>query len=476
MAKKSVVIKNEVLESIVAKVSTMKSSLNKVRFQLGVKADGDGLASIATIVQGGCMAEIGFKTSLPKGEEVEIPQGEVWAKFVVGAETFASYVGGLLEYKSDVTLTIESDSSVLFSVGNSIKVTVKTVDESSAEPKLQKDYKDAKCKILADGTFLTGLSKAGYTASDNSVKSGLTDRVFLQFENNVCKAYSTSGKAVAKALLPVKMEASNIAAATSDTAVDIAVLGNFFKSYAATLETEKQKELFAEVSAIKNDPTALLAKAKELGFGTIGLSFPMSLTVANYNLLRKLFAGAEKLQMILTDKNLHVSCGYIKAVFALAGETTSTFLNTIDSWEKNEWVTKVVVDKDALLRNLNLLKLGESAPVRYRITKSGLRFEKGDVEAHTAITDKTGEEKAMTGAFDIALFKAAIDNLSAGNVVIRYLNERTPLSITNGDLTESNIRAYHYVIGVNTKSPDKDTAAPEAEEKKETETANGSEV
>lgn len=459
---KKVSIKKEVMETIVSKVAILKSPLNRVRFAIGVRADGDGLASIATIVNGGCMADIGFKTSLPKGGEVvEIPDKGAWAKFAVSANDFCSYAGALLGYDSDITLCIE-DACIKLAIGSSIVVPIKTVADTSSEALLQKDYKDAVANISATDKFLGCLSRGGYIAQDKSERPGLSDRVFLAFENSLAKVYSVSGCSAAKAVTPIQMVATHPVEATeADTDPKEVLL--FLKEAGMRLADDKKAAFAAELQAIKGDASALFAKAKELGFEK-KLEFQAALTAVNFGLLCKLFAGAEKLSMMLTPKNLHIASGFMKVTFALAEEKTSSTIKSIDMWEKNEWVSKVVLDRDNLMRDFKLLQLGEmKSPVLYKATKAGLKLSKDDVVTHVALTDKSEGFEKMEGALSVTLLKSAVDHLAAGNIIVRFLSESSPISLSNGDLTESGITSYHYIVGVNIKA-----ARPKKETKEET--------
>ena len=443
-----VTLKSEVANSLCQSLSVFRGDTNKVRLLIGISKMGDGLASKAIIVNGGCMAEIGFKTSLPD-EEIVIEQGKPYMSFILSASDFCSYLSALNSYGADIDINYDG-TTVRLSIGESVNVPLSTVSPENADPLLQQDYNAALIKVEADKTFLPSLAKGGFLCSPGTDARNLSDRVALIFEKGKCYSYSTDIICIAKSWCDVKVASNGPARAV-----------NFLREKGSLLDKEGQKVLMEKMKPLQNDPAGLLALATEEGFSEED-SVSVGLTAAAFSAMQKIFGGFEKLLLIVTPNNLHVQGGNVLATFALAGAVSSIYQKAVSDWEKVSWGAKVVVDRDAFLRSLQLLKLGEkTVPFKMTYDNNGLAVSKGGTVVHSAVTATEGEPASIDVSLSVDKIIMCVSKLCAGNIIIRTMTDERkaslPISISNGDLEEK-VSSYAYIVSV------KDAEAKGAEE------------
>ena len=482
---------------------------NKVRFRIGVKNTGDGLASTVCIVNGGAMVEIGFKTELPK-EEVVIPEGGAYLSFILKAVDFVERAGALVSLKADVSIS-DSDSSVLFTCKEGIKVPITKVSADAAEPLLIQDYDKCQVKAMAGKELMEILGNGGYHAANATIANLM--HVILAFENGVATVYSASDNSLGVFHCPVQMElakatdatepASELTPAEQNSRV-IAFIKNygknlpseeqqaflskigplvanpegllelattlgykeaesrviaFIKNYGKNLPSEEQQAFLSKIGPLVANPEGLLELATTLGYKEAEKSTaPASstngpiyaaLTVSNYQKVMKLFNGCEKLLLLVTPKNIHISGGCCKATFVLT-DTNMSIIALEKRFREMSYNTKLVVDRDDFTSALQIMKIGDDKiPAVYKGLKTSLSLKKEGITSRVGIVSSEGEVGDMEGAFNSAKISNALAHLKAGNVLIKYVSANSPLYLSNGDLTEENITGFHYMVGVN---------------------------
>lgn len=433
-----VTINTEVAANLCSKLSIFRNDTNKIRFQIGIKNVGNGLASKAIIVNGGCMAEIGFKTSLPK-EEIEIPENGAWMSFILSASDFCSYLSALNAYNADITISYDG-TIVELSIGDNVKVPLNTVNAEAAEPMLQHDFSAALVKIKADKNFLPALSKSGFLATPGTDSRGIVDRVVLRLKDGICYSYSTDSFSVAKAWSSVQLAYNEPQRALL-----------FLREKGSGLDKQGQQALMAQMKPFQNDPAGLVELAKKEGFKTEE-AISLALPATAFNAVQKLFSGTETLYLIVTPNNLHIQGDNLQTTFSLAGSVSSFYENAIDQWEKSKWNAKAVVDRDAFLKSLQLLKLGEkNTPFHLFFDKNSLAVSKGGTVVHSAVTGTEGDVKSINISLSVDKVITCISKLCPGNIIIRVMTDKKretmPISVSNGDLTE-NVSSYAYIMTV----------------------------
>lgn len=433
---KSIKLTNEVSVNLVSSLSAFKSDANKIRFNIGIKPLGNNwLASKAIIVNGGCMAEIKFAV-IAQDSNLNIPEGSVLMSFILSASEFCSYLSALNSYNADITITLNG-SIVELSIGDNVKVPLNTVAEEQAEPMLMKDYNEALIRIQADKDFIPTLSKGGFLVSPKTNLRYVTDRVILRFADKDCFIYSSDCYSVSKAWCPCIILKNDPQRAL-----------HFLR--------EKGKE------PDKLDKEELVELAKKEGFDN---STPVSIGIpaAAFNTIQKIFSGFEKLYLIVTPKYLHINGGNIVATFSLAGDIPNVYKETVDCWEKTKWSAKAVTDRDAFLRSLQLLKLGDkTVPFKLNYDSNGLSLSQNGTVIHTTVTATEGDIASADIALIVERVCESVSKLSAGNIVIRMMTgeqkNSLPISISNGDLSET-VTSYAYILTVYEKKQNKGTEA-----------------
>lgn len=433
-----VTIKPEVVSNLYKTLSVFRNNANKIRFLIGINKLGDGLASKAIIVNGGSMAEIGFKTSLPE-EEISIEQGKPWASFILSASDVCSHFSVLESYGADIEVSFNG-AFVTFSIGDTVNISLNTVSLETAEPLLPHDYDSSLVHVEANSTFLSSLIRGGFLADTEPDFRHVLDRIALKFVDGKCYSYSTNGTCIAKSWCNVNMRLNTLECANA-----------FLNEKEATLDENGKQALRNKMESLKGDSSGILTFAKTEGFdenNRVMVSLPIPALTA----MQKLFGNEEKLSLIVTHNYIHIQSRNMLTTFALAGETTSLYERAVDEWENNAWSSKIVVDKEALLRNLNLLKLGgDKIPVKLSYDSVGFSLSKENAIVHNTTIASQGELNELSIHLRIDNIIACVSKLSAGNIIIRFVSgssaAKVPISISNGDLTE-NVSCYMYIIPV----------------------------
>lgn len=454
-----ITIKNEVLEVLVNKVSVLAGKDNKVRFRIGIKNTGDGLASTVCVVNSGAMVEIGFKTELPK-EEIVIPEGGAYLSFILKAVDFVERAGALVSLKADVSIS-DSDSSILFTCKEGIKVPITKVSADAAEPLLIQDYDKCQVKAMAGKELMEILGNGGYHAANATIANLM--HVILAFENGVATVYSASDNSLGVFHCPVQMElakAPDVAEPASELtpAERNSRVIAFIKNYGKNLPSEEQQSFLSKIGPLVANPEGLLELATTLGYKEAEKSTaPASstngpiyaaLTVSNYQKVMKLFNGCEKLLLLVTPKNIHISGGCCKATFVLT-DTNMSIIALEKRFREMSYNTKLVVDRDDFTSALQIMKIGDDKiPAVYKGLKTSLSLKKEGIASRVGIVSSEGEVGDMEGAFNSTKISNALAHLKAGNVLIKYVSANSPLYLSNGDLTEDNITGFHYMVGV----------------------------
>lgn len=456
MEKKMVKLNYEVLADVISKVGVLASSENKVRFEIGKKDTGNGLQSFAMIVNGGAMISYGFMTLAP-AKPVEIPADAPYMKFILKARDFVTYAGALLPYKADVTVT-EEEGRVVFGCLEGTKVPVAKVSIDAAEPLLENDVAQRTAQIKGEA-FMETIEKAGFFTQ--YAQSG-ADSVVVKVEDGRMDAYS----------------AANIGGAHFKCGVEAKIIGQgsgvdaktFILTYAKSLGDDKKESFKAELAEAVNDAAKVKELAKKYGWTepaggadatAKAKEVKFALNGVNWRLLAKLFGGNKNAAAAVTPKNLHVFAGALCATFALS-VVNEGILNVFNNLDKIEKPVKMVMDKEALLGTLALMKLGDKdKPVAYKATKTGIGFEKmgAEITGRATFVASSGDLAAVKGAFNNDIVSNVVGALKAGNVLLGYAGEQSPMFLSNGNL-ETEETGYFAVLGV--KVPSKKETPKEA--------------
>jgi len=439
---KKIVIKNEVAANLLSNLSAYRSKQNGIRFTIGMKSLGDGLASQVTIVNKGQMADIGFKTELPE-DMSEFIEGTPYMLFNLKADDFCNYLGVMLDYKADISFEYDEKQLVL-AVGEQVKIPLALIPDDNMEPLLARDHNNGLVRIeIKTEDFMMLLKKGGFLSKPDADSRMITDRVAFKFSGNRCAVYSSDSYSVAKAWCN-----ADITYADAQRAL------YYLRVKGSGLSKEAQVEMMTEMKKYQTDPVGMIAYARQLGYVS-DADFFISLPSASVLTLQKIFATVETLQIVITPDNFHVCAGNVLSIFALAGEVSKMYENTVDKWESAEWNAKVVTDKENLSRALNILKLGNTKiPFHLAMGGNGIAVSKEGNEIHTTALATDGNIGGIDSYFSVDRVLDALSKLSNGNLILRFVtdNANHPLSISNGSLNEENINSYAYILPVNMPS------------------------
>lgn len=439
---KKITINYENASDLLSKVSAFRTKQNCIRVTIGEKNLGNTLAAQIYIVNGGQMGKIGFKTSLPIGDEaaLQLP----YMSFNLKADDFCNYLSGLLGYQEDISLECEG-AQIIMVVGDDEKarIPLNTIPDESCEPLLMQDYKHGwvQIEIKADD-FLTLFRKGGFlSSSEADTVRQVTDRVVLKTQGMRCYMYSSDGSSIAKA-----WKDANVSYKDAQRAL------YYLRTKGAELSDEEKVSMLSEMDALKTDAAGMIAYANKHGYVStenIQVSFPN----ACVSTIQKIISGVDELKIVITADNIHINAGNVLATFALAGEVASIYKNTVDPWENTNWSAKVVTDKESLVRALNILKLSgeDKVPFHIAVDAHGIATKKSGNEVHTTILATEGNTGVIDVYYSVKRVMDTLSTLSNGNLILRFMTENNnhPLSISNGSLDEKDIDAYAYILPVN---------------------------
>lgn len=437
---KNINLSHEVLAELIAKVGVLASNDNKVRLDIGNRDNGNGLASIATIVNGGAMIRVGFLTQPPK-KAIDLETTSPYMHFILRARDFVSYAGALLPYKAEVTLT-EEDSKVIFSVGEGTKVSVNKVAIETAEPMLEEDYMARVAQVRGE-SFMETLEKGGFSATLSGQGS---DFVTIKIGNGKMDVFSAATAGASHFNCPVEV---TMAQAGIDAKA-------YLINHAKELDEEQRTSFKAELAAVVNDPEKVKDLARSLGWKEPAMNAPeptrdvtFALSTANWRLMTKLYGGDKAVAVIVTPKNLHVLSGGVKATFALS-VVNQSIIKVVESLDRFARNVRMVVDKDAFLGSLSLMKLGDrEKPCSIKANKTALCLEKvgAGISGRVPFVTSEGDLAIVKGAFSGDLLSSVVGALRAGNVLVGYSSVDAPIFLSNGNLEAEGI-GYHALLGI----------------------------
>lgn len=433
--KKSFKMSNDQATALVGALSVFRTANNSIRFSIGVKDLGDSLGCFAVIVNGGCMERVGFSVAKPK--EFDIPANGAWTEFILSASDFCSKMSILLNYNADIAFSYD-ETVVEVSVGQNAKVPMKSIDAEHAEPLLNMDFNNAIAMVKADKSFLSTLTKGGYWAKSEDDPRGVLDRVALKFADDTCTVFSTDQYGIAKACSSVKIEVNEVVRAT-----------DYLKNFKGTLDAEELAEFQKKVSALEEakDNDGIIALAKENDYSS-ECPIVVGLPANAYNLLTKIYKGAADFSIAITPNNLHVisTSTNILSTFALAGSVASIYERTIDKWNTDMWSVKAVVDKDAFLTSMSMLKLGsDTVPFKLTFDKRGMVLSKEGSIMHVALVSSEEDPMNVSVSLDVAHVMNSVSKLDAGNIAV-YLVENNPMLPVAFSNDVDSIDAFAYVM------------------------------
>lgn len=461
---KTITIKTEVAENLLTNLSALKGKQNHVRFCIGKKKLEDGLASQAVIVNGGQMAEIGFKTSFPK-ENVEIPENESFMSFNLLASEFCDYMSVLKTYNSDISISYDG-KTVRLSIGEQVSIPLNTIPDSNLEPLLVQDFQSAlaQVKVKADD-FIQLLRKGCFAVGSNELDTrAILDRWVLKLSDGKCFAYSTDSHTIAKSWC-----------ASENRFNDAQRALYYLKMKGSTYSKEEQDTLMARMKELQKNPQGMIELAIEKGFVKED-DLMISLPGNSVSILQKLYSNAESLLIMITPNNIHIQGGNVLSTMSLAGAVSPMYKSTVDKWEDNKWDARVVVDKEDFVRALSVLKLsGDNTPFKIEIANNQLSTSKDGNVINTVIIAQEVAVDGIEAYLSVTKVLNILSRLSNGNIILRLkdLSEGTgcPVSISNGDLEEKTLDSYSYVFQVSMAEQEAAEGKEETEENEETETS-----
>lgn len=444
---KNIVLTNETAQVILNKIEAFKNDKNKLQLKIGIKSLGDGLACQTVLVNGGMMAEIGFKTA-------DIPQDYVagsasYFTVNVNANHFISYVKALLPFNANITIGYDEKSTLYMQVGSSARVSIATTEEMDAL--LPCDHRSAYAMIkLETKKFLAALRVGAFVASAAPDSRGITDRVVLKFSPNEAVVYSTDSFVMTKAWCDTVTQFNKPNQCVA-----------FLNAKLESLKDADRSALIEKIKKVMTDPQATVKLAEEEGFKDGPLS--IALPAASMAVFKTIFGGTENLNVMVTPDHMVVNSGNVLATFSLAGKASEIYTKSVDPWQNTSWTGQAMVDKEALSNALAVVALsasqvsGKKGPVPFLTT-----FQKGKMiltdrlnnKVTVPVVNSAGELSKVNIYLDVEKVFAILNKLSNGNVVFRYFvspdgSNRFPVSLSNGDIEGNGLTSYTYVLPVN---------------------------
>lgn len=450
---KNIVLTNEIAQVILNKVEAFKNDKNRLQLKIGIKSLGDGLACQTVLVNGGMMAEIGFKTADIPADYVE-GSGSYFT-VNVSANHFISYIKALLPFNANITIGYDEKSTLYMQVGASARVSISTTEEMDAL--LPCDHGSAYAMIkLETKKFLSALKIGSFVASAAPDSRGITDRVVLKFSPEEAVVYSTDSFIMTKAWCDTVAQFNKPNQCVA-----------FLNAKLETLKDADRSALIEKIKKVMTNPQATVKLAEEEGFkdGPLTIALPAT----SMAVFKTIFGGTEKLNVMVTPDHMVVNSGNVLATFSLAGSASELYTKSVDPWQNTSWTGQAMVDKEALSNALAVVALsasqisGKKGPVPFLTT-----FQKGKMiltdrlnnEVTLPIINSTGDLSKVNIFLDVEKVLAVLGKLSNGNVVLRYFviqngKNQFPVSFSNGDIEGNGITSYTYVLPVNIQKEEK---------------------
>lgn len=461
-----IIIKAEVATTLLKNLGLFKTANNKIRFQFGLKDLGDGLASKAIIVSGGSQGELGFKVSLPEGESFAPGEnGAAMLNVIVSASQFCTYLTALCGDNADVVFAEVEEKKMVLSVPGMADLPLGTFTEEEAEPLLNVG-KTVVAKMQFDKNFIAAINRGSYLATNDADEQTNRSAFFVTAEN--VDVYSTNKKAVAKAWAkPIAFLQDEAVRAFSYLSEKMASLPAEGKALLNTKVSELQKN---------GDKSGLIEFAKTEGFDAAS-PVVFSLPAAATAIMTKLYE--DNVNVVLTPRFLYVMGGSVASIYTLAGKVPGVYA-MVSKWEEAPATSKVVADKERLMKTLGVVKLANmDTPVHLKYSKEeGLTFTKDGLVAYVPVANgnKEGLLSKLNDYFNVNLLTSCIGKMASGNVVIYNYGSGDMsklVQFSSGDLSgAANSRCYVFKVAksdaVNTDG--EEPAKTDVKSKTETET------
>lgn len=468
---KRIVLTNETVQAILNKVEAFKNDKNRLQLKIGVKNLGDGLGCQTILVNGGMMADIGFKTADVPEDYVE--GSESYFTINVSANSFISYMKALLPFNANISLEYDENSTLYTRVGTSAHISISTMEEM--DPLLPCDYQTAYAMIKMDTQkFLNALKTGSFVASTAADSRGVTDRVVLKFSEKETVVYSTDSIIMTKAWCECSTQFN-----TPNRCVA------YLKEKMECLGESEKAELIGKIKKVMTDVKGTVELAKAEGFqdGPLSIALPAN----SMSVFKSIFGGTEKLNFMVTPNHMIVNSGNIIATFSLAGRVSEIYTKSVDPWQETDWTGQALVDKEALANALAVVAL---SAFQVNGKKGNGPFHTSFQKGHMVLKDKlnnkvaqpvvkaVGDLSKVSIHMDVEKVLLVLSKLSNGNVVIRYFvgpdgNNNFPVSFSNGDIEGNGTTSYTYVLPVNLPEEEQ-KENPNAKKKNNTETASAS--
>lgn len=472
-------IKNDVAKELCEKLSLLKTAVNSVKLLFGISDHKDFIANKAVIVNGGIMEEITFTSSRPK-KDGELEQETV----VVSAASFTSYLSALIGYNSDISVDV-SNKVLTLAVGTQVKIPLPVKEEKEMDILLPQDLSSCVAKVAISPSALQSLLHVGSSFSKPGVDDqGLHDRVVVRIDSsNMLYAYSTDLTSIAKAWCAAPVELNDGGRALL-----------FLKSKGAELDDAGMEELLKKMNEAKDPgtPEEALAflkdkceKMDEAGRERFILKMnaardsenpqqallslasaerlielasvegmpedhSISIPASCINIILSILKGQEEnASLRICENYLYMKAENIMATFALASGVPSIYKASIDGWETSESVLKVTFDKEAFIRALSVLKLGEaSVPVSVTADSKQLVISKNKDTVNVPFSASEGELDKVAVNFATEKLLNAVSRLDNGNCTLKLFSGKIAPCFSNGDLEGNGAKSYLYVFPV----------------------------
>lgn len=467
---KRIVLTNETVQAILNKVEVFKNDKNRLQLRIGVKNLGDGLGCQTILVNGGMMADIGFKTADVPEDYVE--GSESYFTINVSANSFISYMKALLPFNANIALGYDENSTLYAQVGTSAHISIPTVDEMDSL--LPCDYQTAYAMIKMDTKkFLSALKVGSFVASTSADSRGITDRVVLKFSETETVVYSTDSFIMTKAWCDCAAQFNMPNRCVA-----------YLKEKTERLGESEKAELIEKIKKIMTDVKGTVELAKAEGFqdGPLSIALPAN----SMSVFKSIFGGTNNLNFMVTPNHMVVNSGNIIATFSLAGGVSEIYTKSVDPWQDTDWTGQSLVDKEALTNALAVIALSASQ-VNGKKSCAPLHasYQKGHIVLKDRLNNKVaqpvvkavGDLSKVNVHLDVEKVLHLLSKLSNGNVVIRHFvgpdgSNNFPVSFSNGDIEGNGTTSYTYILPVNLPEEEKkEDSDKEKKVKTDTETA-----
>ena len=458
---KMIKLTQDVANAVLERLSLLKNNTNKVRLVFGLKNAGAGITCMARIVDGMRMEEIGFLTN---GVPSDYVDGEVYASCIVKAKAFCDYLSAFNSFNADVVFGV-SDKLLSLAVEGQANVSLECVSEADAEPLFVDDSKTTMAVFTCSGNVLNdALKMGGFCAVTSDDPSMIADRVVLSFDASALYVYSTDSEHAR-----VTSSTAQIKASFND-ALRAAC---FLKNKVDSLNGEAKAQLLEKVS--KTPKQQLVDVAKAEGFD--GSTFDIAVPTSSIQIVQKLIAGAEKIEVAISQRYLRIRCGNVLASFLLADICPTIYKTVLPNMEKVKWEGTVVVDKEQFVNALNIIQLSadsDNYPFSFSVdTKQGkvvMKDNSGNSTLCNLVSSSCGDSiDSLVKYMKASNFASVLSKYPNGNIVICINGKKNSfMQVRNGELDGKNVTSKTYLIEINV---DKNREAMAKKEAKEEEKA-----